>query len=1766
MDQLRKARGVNRTSITKLCNKIQVELNKEDPDHQQLKAFKERLFRLAESIQTQDKNILEEMIEADTEDIELDRESEEAENYQENIELLIIKINDLVRPVENDDRLSSIPSSNTVLGVQDNNSKRTYKLPKIEIKKFNGELLEWLSFWAQFEKIHKDKTLHDSDKFQYLSQAMQEGTRAKELVNSYPQTADNYPKVIEGLTDRFGKKKILKQVYVRELIKMIILNVRSNEKVPLTKLYDNLESHLRALESLGVTIEQTSEFLFPMVESSLPEDILIAWQRSVNFGKDGANEVPPKTELDFLMSFLKQEVESEQQRGLARVGFISVYSKPPDKHKKNTTSQPNSKISTAASLYVGESELCVFCGKRHLSYDCFKAMNMSLKSKQDLLHGKGVCQKCLKKHTSSNCQSFTKCSGCYKQHFHIMCPESPKNREKPKPVTSSSNHISVSNVPNIKQVLLKTILVKVKSNVGERTVRVLFDDGSQQSYVKSTVAKALKCLEHGKYFERNTLFGGVLSNVEERTVYQIQIESLNGKVKRNLDLPAKKQLTGEILKIPDGPWMEELKQRDIDINDYNSSGEDVDILIGADLHPFLVLDQSINLKCGLKAVKTIFGWTILGPVPTQNNFVTSHALSLATEQLDNEKLKNLWDLELIGIQDSAIKKSQEEKDILAQEHFNRTVDRSNDGRYIVALPWIEESPSIPNNFDVARKRLINVTKKLQKQNMFDTYNSIFNQWLEEGIIEEVFQDGPISSMAGHFIPHHAVFKPESKTTPVRPVFDASCKVGRCPSLNECLEKGPNLIELIPTAMFNFRIYRIGVISDIRKAFLMIEVQEQDQTYLMFLWWEDQSCTKIKIFKHKRVVFGIKSSPFILGAVLKHHLNNVPLEDKKIAQQLLKSLYVDNSITSVNTWKEYELFKREATRMLADAKMELREWEHSEMKSSTKDGDSNNSKFTTVLGMKWNKEQDTLSCASIPLLPERLTKRTLLASINKIFDPLGFYSPAMIFPKLILQSSWEQKIDWDAELPMDLSVRFSNWCDQLHFLAEVQIPRCIKGDNFNDDSAMEVHVFTDASQLAYATAVYLRVETDGVASVQLIQAKARITPINKITIPRLELMGCVIGARLGSFIKTSFSLEVPFYFWTDSTTALAWIKRNDEWGTFVGNRVRDIIKLTDTKQWFHVPGLKNPADLPSRGCSPKELLQSEWWEGPDWLKLPRAQWPNEDFMVDEELVDAERKTVHLIVTNNVTETLEEPWFAKRGSYLLCLRILAWINRFKYNCLAKVRNLPKRNERFLTMKEIYDSELNMVGLVQNQVFPAKSDFISGLRVTKKDNIYCVTTKLTHRPDIARFKQPFLLPNVHPVTDKIIEEEHVRHGHAGVQFVISKLRERFWIIQTRKAVKRVINKCIVCRRFSSKVATVPAAPLPENRVKDAKTFEVSGIDLAGPLHLKNGSKVWIVIFTCAVYRAVHIETVDKIDTAQFILALSRFIYKRGRGAIIYTDNGTNFCKTAKLFGNLDWDKIQVETRIHHIQWIFNPPASPWWGGFWERLIRMLKEYLRKILGHSKLNKVELDTTLAFVEHLLNSRPLTYISEDPEDFIPLTPAAFIQDIDTSEFPEIIALNEKEFRQKYAELISIKEELRSRFRSEYLGQLVQRSKPNVNVKFEVGDIVLVVDESKKRLEWPMARITELFSGPDEETRVARIKTKNGSLTRPFQRLVHLELKSSEISNIDHPEVVKKSVQLHKDQNLQPVKMKKSTTTDDQKEIITKSGRRIKTPLRFRFN
>ncbi|KAG8186533.1 hypothetical protein JTE90_023959 [Oedothorax gibbosus] len=340
-----------------------------------------------------------------------------------------------------------------------------------------------------------------------------------------------------------------------------------------------------------------------------------------------------------------------------------------------------------------------------------------------------------------------------------------------------------------------------------------------------------------------------------------------------------------------------------------------------------------------------------------------------------------------------------------------------------------------------------------------------------------------------------------------------------------------------------------------------------------------------------------------------------------------------------------------------------------------------------------------------------------------------------------------------------------------------------------------------------------------------------------------------------------------------------------------------------------------------------------------------------------------------------------------------------------------------------------------------------------------------------------------------------------------LMSGLREQFWVLKARKTIRDCLRKCTICQRFNNKHSEAQPGILPADRVSDTAIFEIVGVDLAGPLYIKGGQKAYIVLYTCAVYRAIHLELVTLLSTEAFLQSLRRFIARRGRPKIIYSDNGTNFVGANRVLKAVDWKRVSFQAVDHKIQWKFNPPSAACWGGWWERLIQMVKRILRKILGRAALTYEELLTVSCDCEQVVNTRPLTYVSEDVDVVAPLTPSMFLHEVKTSGVPDIDEVDNSELNKRSKHLQEIREVLRSRFRSEYLGQLCQQSfKDKLKNPIAVGDIVLLEDPNKKRTFWSMARVLKLITGKDGHKRLALIKTETTELLRPVQRLYRLEL------------------------------------------------------------
>ncbi|GBN68724.1 hypothetical protein AVEN_67968-1 [Araneus ventricosus] len=389
-----------------------------------------------------------------------------------------------------------------------------------------------------------------------------------------------------------------------------------------------------------------------------------------------------------------------------------------------------------------------------------------------------------------------------------------------------------------------------------------------------------------------------------------------------------------------------------------------------------------------------------------------------------------------------------------------------------------------------------------------------------------------------------------------------------------------------------------------------------------------------------------------------------------------------------------------------------------------------------------------------------------------------------------------------------------------------------------------------------------------------------------------------------------------------------------------------------------------------------------------------------------------------------------------------------------------------------------------------------------------------------------------------------------------LLNILREHYWILNARKTVRSVLSKCVICLRHAKRNVTTHSASLPENRIKDVAVFEIIGFDLAGPLYLKGGSKAWICIYTCAVFRAVHLELLSSLTTEAFLQSFRRFIARRGRPSFVYCDNGSNFIGASNYLKSVNWTEIAQFSSIRRIQWLFNPPTASWWGGFWERLLGMMKQILRRVLGKAFLSYEEMVTVLCDIESVINSRQLSHVSERDSELIPLSPNSFLQDFrqigvpDLDQADEVILNKRIKYRQQ---LIT---DIRKSFRSEYLGLLIQRNEHKKHgQEIKLGEVVFIGSDNVKCTDWPLGFVIELLPGKDGVTRLVRLRTSKGELLRPVQRIFPLEVSSSWFKDCQ-----KETTHENANNEVSSESFRNDTAPVTLK---TKSGRTVKKPLKL---
>lgn len=1588
------------------------------------------------------------------------------------------------------------------------------RLPRIEIPKFHGSYEQWPTFKDLFTSlVDQNKTLTKVQKLHYLKTSLV--GEPEVLLKHIQVTEQNYDQAWELLQSRYGNKKVIVNSIFKRLFSQRKLSMQTASNIK--SLLDTTNECMNCLRNIEIDIASWDPVMIFLVVQKLDPETHKEWEE---FAYQKSNDELPKwSELEnFLQSkFRTLELVTQSQPAYAYKGKVT-------------------ERSFAVSNVQAKS--CVMCNEEHTISHCREFIKLTPSERSDYAKQNNLCFNCLIfGHSVNKCRLPVSCRVCRKRHHSLLHEKKsyPYNKEEGKDASQEvkkQEEIQLSSHTVCKEptILLATALVRVEDRHGNTTVlRALIDQGSQASFLTERAAQLLKV---ERKIVKGTITGVGNTKTEIRHATQVKIYATHGdNFELNIDtyiMPT--QITSYLpskLVAVNNTWRH-LHGLSLADPRYNQPGK-IDMLLGAEVCALIMQGDIVKGPPGSPcALKTSLGWILFGGIEQSATSiditVMHHSLHLDT------MLKQMWELQPSDKQ--ALTKEERQ----CEELYRASYSRTEDGKYVVKLPLKTEIPQATQGEtrEIALKRMKQLETRFEKNpSLKIEYQEVMKQYKEHKYIEEVPKD-EINKPA-IYLPQQLVERRDKETTKVRVVFDASSKGTNHVSLNDDLMVGPQLQDDLRSLIMRWRLRKICFLADIQKMYLQILVTKQDADYQRVLWREEGN-KEIKDYRMVRVMFGTASAPYLAVRTLQQIAEDEGDRYPKARKVIKEDFYMDDLMSGEETEEEAIKLANEISKILSKGGFKLQKWASNSknfLKQFEKSERSTNVDLKTevagtmkALGLTWNMGEDSFEYnLSLSKQPKVVTKRSILAELQHLFDPLGWLSPAVISAKMIVQRLWLHRVEWDD--PVNEETR-NEWLDLrsgFEDLKHIKISRWMHVTKQNMKS-VTVHGFSDASEKAYAAVAYLRaVDENNEVKISMVAAKARVAPVKAITLPRLELCGAVLLSSLLKQIKESLKLDdSQIVSWTDSTIVLSWLQGEPtKWQTFVRNRVITILDNVGNK-WYHVQSDENPADLASRGMPVRELKNNKlWWEGPPWLKDDKILLKR----LEDIRTNLEMKKVMTINKVDDGETTNKTWEEKIDEYTTLNELLETIvicKRFLKH--KKIIN----NDSKITTEELDNARIVIVKISQKQTFQEDIDRLKQKKPVKMTSNLKTLNPYIDDQDILRVggrlrnsnlksesKHPIILHNKGKLTRLIIADAHLKTQHGGTQLMLCYLRSQYWVLRAKSMIRSCIHKCLICARQRAATKYQIMGDLPEARVTPSRPFLRSGVDFAGPYDVLTSKgrgmktrKAYICIFVCMSTKACHLELVGDLSAAAFIGAFRRFVARRGQCSHIWSDQGRNFVAANKELVEM-WKqaKLEFQGKISEIltsegtQWHFIPAYSPNFGGLWEAGVKSLKYHLKRIVNIN-LTFEEMTTVLCQIEACLNSRPLSPIDDtDPENLNPLTPGHFL----ISEAPVTVSTpNWKDlpisYLSRWQHLQKMLREFWCRWQGEYLTNLQQRSKwSRKQEEIPIGTIVLIKEENLPPGKWRLGRIIKGYPGLDGYTRVYDLKSGNSIIKRSLCKL-----------------------------------------------------------------
>ena len=1515
-------------------------------------------------------------------------------------------------------------------------------IPRLSLPTFDGKASDWPRWIGLFKAlVHDQPSLSDTERIAHLQSSV--SGLAQQTISGMLYDGRLYHQALQTLEERFGQDE--------DIIKHNLNSIfdapdpLEDDAESLERFQATLHCAVTILDNMGSKADLYSSDSLQRAVEKLPKELRREW------GKFALELSPARPSLLDVDSWLRTQVKISRYCPKGKQKAEETVRRPRKEHPVETARRRA--FTTAAK--PAPLPTCYLCSGEHDLEQCQTFKGRSPDARLKLAIDQRLCLHCLKKgHRVKDCQKARRCGkdDCKYRHHVLLHGSQPTRSWSSETPTVESRAMAERAASERDRrpaeqervvaaaayqradkdaiTLLQVVPVRAHGRNGSRDTFALLDPGAQTSLCSNELADHLDIPGESQELCVQTVEGS--GRTQRARKMEMELSGLStAATKKRITVPEVWAVPRLNISLPRVNRQHKAKWQhleDLDIPDCSSG--DVELLLGANVIEAVIQHEARAGQPGQPvAVRTDFGWALTGAVhgPASESFRQIMHLQRRTtaEERLSEQVKEWWSTEAFGTKyDKPVSQSRE--DDRAMSILERTTKKLPD-RYETGMLWKEDGVKFPDNKGMALKRLEATERSLKRNpDLASAYQETVQTYIRHGHARKLTPNEASQQRERRwFLPHHAVTNP-NKPGKVRVVFDAAAKF-QGTSLNDKLLTGPDLLKDLPGVLLRFREEPIALTADIEQMYHQVRVSEEDQPALSFLW-RDLDATKAPyVYQMQVVVFGAKSSPamanYVLQKTARDYQDQATPESgaEAAATAVHTNFYMDDFLRSERTPEAAVKMQREMTKMLAAGGFRLTKWLSNsrqvleEVPAAERAlGDTDLSRHTLptakTLGVIWNSEDDTFSFR-VNGTDAQATKREVLRQTASVFDPLGIVAPFTIKAKILMQRLWMLNLEWDEPLAELESDQWSEWLQELHLLSEITVPRCISPTH-GEAVSRQFHVFCDASEAAFGAVIYLRTSlSNGEHHCSFVMSKTRVAPLKQMSIVRLELQAAVLAARLmDTVLKEATVVADAVVFWSDSKVVLQYIANESRrFHVFVANRVAEIHDLTKKEQWRHVPGTMNPADDCSRGLGASELSPDcRWLRGPDFLRQGEENWPPEratdPLRSEQEEVKEERFSGLTLKGQSVL-----PDASRFSSWTKYQRVVAWTQRFLKNLAAKhvpgkdswsrsgpltAAELTEAERTILRQEQTSNFQSEITSLQSGLPLPVKSDLKTLAPCLGPDGLLRVGGRLRHSPLAEEEKHPIILPRRSEVTRMIIADQHRRLLHAGVEHTLNELRGRFWVPQGRSEVKKSLHRCAVCRNRRAAPQPPMMADMPSERFDTSRPFNTVGIDYLGPLTVRKFRKTekrYVLLVTCLATRAVHLEVAQSLDTDSFLMALRRFMARRGKPAKILSDNGTNFVggerELREAVQSLDQERIADELSQSYIDWRFITPAASHMGGVWERLVSSVKRALRVVLGAQIVSDEVLSSALCEVEHVINSRPLTYVSSDTDDFRALTP-----------------------------------------------------------------------------------------------------------------------------------------------------------------------------------